>query len=225
MSVGERGPTPGTAPPASNEPGGVRPSFLVDPPEFRWPSLRPVLGVLALFILVGGIAYPLMVDGVERATGAFDPTGAFDRSGDPRALAAYALGQNITNDSLFWLRPSLTDFQLLNFTGETPYGPTDPQLRNLTDHYIELYGLNNTSVPIDLVGNSGSGIDAALTPAAVLVQIPRVSAHTHFTEPFLTEFVMDHVTEPLGGLVGPEYVNVLILDADLIEKIRASGTA
>ena len=207
------------------DPNAPRPSYLAEPPAFRWPSARPVLGMLVLFVLVGGILYPLVVDGVERGTGAWDPAGGFVVGGDPRQLAEYAIGTNITNDSLFWLRPSLTDYNTTLSSGESPYGPTDPNLVNLTEYYVAWYGFNNTTVPLDLVGNSESGLDPDLTPAAVLVQIPRVSAHTHFTQPFLTNFVMEHVTDPTLGLVGPQYVNVLILDADLLLQIRSSGLA
>ncbi|MCI4366630.1 MAG: potassium-transporting ATPase subunit C [Thermoplasmata archaeon] len=135
-------------------------------------------------------------------------------------MASGLIGQNITNESLFWLRPSLINDNGTATSGEAPYGPTDPNLVNLTRYYIGLYGLNNTSVPLDLVGNSESGIDPDLTPAAVLVQIPRVAVHTNLTEHFLTGFVMAHINQPLLGVIGPQYVDVISLDEDLLKVLH-----
>jgi K+-transporting ATPase ATPase C chain len=138
-------------------------------------------------------------------------------------LASGLIGQNITNESLFWLRPSLTDYNTTRSSGEAPYGPTDPNLVNLTRYYIGLYGLNNTSVPLDLVGNSQSGFDPDLTPEAALVQIPRVSAHTNLSVEYLTGFVQDHITQPELGFIGPQYVDVITLDTDLLTVLHGTS--
>lgn len=196
---------------------------LADLPPFRRPGLRPVVGILVLFLLTSGLVYPAIVDGFERATGGLAPSGAFIAGGDPDKIASFAIGQNITNTSLFWLRPSLTDYSFLsNGSGEAPYGPTDPNLLNLTRYYIGVYGLNNTTVPLGLVSNSESGIDPDLTPDAALAQVPRVAFYTHLTEAALTSFVLGHVTMPVLGVIGPEYVNVLILDEDLLHLLAAT---
>lgn len=196
-----------------------------DPPPFELPSWRPIVVVTVLFLLVAGLGYPLAVDGFERVTGAFAPNGAFLPGGAPAGLAANGIGENITNASLFWLRPSQTDYNTTVSSGDSPYGPTDPNLVNLTEYYIALYGLNNTTVPLDLVGNSESGIDPDLTPAAALVQVPRVAANNALTQAYLTTFVMDHVTQPYFGFIGPAYVNVILLDTDLVSLLAHRGGA
>jgi potassium-transporting ATPase KdpC subunit len=206
-------PTPSAAPPRS--PGNQ----LAEPPPFQAPGVRVVLGFLVFAVLVSGVVYPLVVDGIERGTGAFGPTGNFVPGGDPAQLATGLIGENITNASLFWLRPSLTDYNTTLGSGEAPYGPTDPNLVNLTKYYIGVYGLNNTTAPLDLVGNPESGFDPDLSPAAVLVQIPRVAAHTNLTESFLTGFVSSHITQPWFGVLGPQYVDVITLDEDLLHVV------
>jgi potassium-transporting ATPase KdpC subunit len=223
-----RGAEPGKAaavPPAASTATPANPvrthnNALADPPPFQAPPLRVVIGFLVFAIVVSGVVYPLVVDGIERGTGAIGPTGNFVPGGDPTQLASGLIGQNITNESLFWLRPSLTDYNTTLSSGEEPYGPTDPNLVNLTRYYIGLYGLNNTSVPLDLVGNSESGLDPDLSPAAALVQVPRVAAHTNLTEAFLTQFVTAHITQPVLGFIGPQYVDVVTLDLDLLKVLH-----
>lgn len=211
--------TPAATLPAPGAPALTRSNLLADPPPFQAPSLRVVLGFLVFAVLVSGVVYPLVIDGVERGVGSFTPSGAYVAGGDPAQLPYGILGENITNESLFWLRPSLLDYNVTLGSGEAPYGPTDPNLVNLTRYYIAVYGLNNTTAPLDLVGNSESGVDPDLSPAAALVQVPRVAAHTNLTQAFLTQLVQAHVTQPILGIFGPQYVNVITLDLALLEVL------
>lgn len=203
-------------------PGPATPALgsMAPEPPFQWPALRPAIGLVVLFVLVGGIAYPLALTGFVDATGSFDANGHFVAGGNATQLASQLIGQNITNASLFWLRPSLDDYNATVESGESPYGPTDPNLVNLTRYYIAQYGLNNTTAPLDLVSNSESGFDPDLTVPAALVQIPRVALHTNLSEGFLTTFVEDRITQPILGLIGAEYVNVLDLDTALVEFLH-----
>lgn len=215
-------PPPSAPAPVAAPPVLTRSNLLADPPPFQAPPVRVVLGFLVFAIVICGVVYPLVVDGIERGVGSFGPTGDYVPGGDPSQLNSGLLGQNITNESLFWLRPSLIDYNATLSSGEAPYGPTDPNLANLTRYYIGVYGLNNTTVPLDLVGNSESGIDPDLSPAAALVQIPRVAAHTNLSEVFLTQFVTSHITQPILGIIGPQYVDVITLDLALLKVLPAT---
>lgn len=204
------------------EPGSGQ-RLAIEPP-YRPPPIRALLGALALFVLVGGVLYPLAVDGFARGTGGFDSLGVWVPGGDPARLADNAIGQNITDPALFWMRPSLNDYNwtVTSTSGESPPGPTDPALLNLTEYYIGLYGLNDTTAPLQLVSDSESGLDPDLDPAGALIQIPRVSLHSNLTEAFLTAFVEAHVQEPVLGLFGAPYVNVIQLDKLLLPMLSAS---
>jgi len=199
--------------PPPDEPGtyGIAP----DPP-YHPPSLRATLGLLAVVILLGSFALPLAVNGFAALVDSSPAVGAVAGGPDPNDVASALIGQNISNASLFWLRPSLTDFMVTLGSGESPYGPTDPALLNATLAYAAAYGLGNVSAPIDLVTPSASGLDPDLTPGAATIQIPRIANATHLSQAFLLNFVMNHVHLPVLGLVGPTYVNVIELDRDLI---------
>jgi potassium-transporting ATPase KdpC subunit len=213
--AGPKAITVGPAPPSTAvEAGGTVPE-----PPFRWPSWRPAVGLLLIFVLLGGVLYPLALTGFDLGTGSFNANGKFVAGGNATELASELIGQNITNNSLFWLRPSLDDYNATVESGESPYGPTDPNLVNLTEYYIAAYGLNNTTAPIDLVSNSESGFDPDLTVPAALVQIPRVAAADHLTQAYLTTFVDNRITQPVLGFIGAEYVNVIDLDTALLQRL------
>lgn len=193
---------------------------LAPEPPYRPPSVRALVGLLLLAILLGGVAYPAAVTGFAEAVTPQTAGGSLLYSANGTVIGSELIGQNITNTSLFWLRPSLQDYSATLGSGEDPYGPTDPNLLNLTRHYLAADGLNaSTTVPLVLVAPSESGLDPALTPDAVLVQIPRVAHFTHLSSAFLLSFVQAHIQAPIAGFIGPAYVNVITLDVDLLQVL------
>ncbi len=202
------------APAAPGPAGNLAPE-----PPYHPPALRPLLGLLLVTVLIVGVAYPLAVTGFAQVVTPASANGSLLYSANGTAIASKLIGQNITNASLFWLRPSLTDWEVTNGSGESPYGPTDPALLVLLNATIAEYGLTNTTVPLDLVTPSASGIDPDVSEVGALVQIPRVAAHTHLSEAFLLSLVENHVQPPLLGFLGPAYVNVIELDLDLLNVL------
>ncbi|MCI4336775.1 MAG: potassium-transporting ATPase subunit C [Thermoplasmata archaeon] len=196
--------------------GTAGPGTYAPEPPYRRPSMRAAVGLLVIMVVLTGVAYPAAVTGFAQLVTPHTANGSLIDAPNGTAIASSLIGQNITNQSLFWLRPSLTDYSATVSSGESPYGPTDPLLVNLTEYYIGEYGLNGTTAPFDLVSPSESGIDPDLTPAAVLVQIPRVAAASHLSEAYLLDFVNSHLQLPVLGFIGPTYVNVITLDIDLI---------
>jgi K+-transporting ATPase ATPase C chain len=176
-----------------------------DPP-FRWPSGRAVATLLVLTVILLGAAYPLAFSLVAEVATPTTATGA-----------NITLGQNITNPELFWMRPSLIDYAPFTGAGsEVPYGPTNSALYNETEMYIQEYGLENVSVPLNLVSPSESGLDPDITPESALVQIPRVAHFTNLTQGALLQLVNTSIVPPVGGFIGPAYIDVISLDQTLI---------
>lgn len=182
----------------------------------RWPSGRAVVTSLVLLVLLTGAAYPFVF---SEAAYVLTPTTATGGN--------ITLGQNITDPALFWLRPSLIDYQPFTGAGsELPYGPVDPALLNETKAYIAEYGLTNVTVPLNLVSPSASGLDPDITPEAALIQIPRVAHFSNLTVAALMTLVNASIVQPTAGFIGPQYVDVISLDLTLLAvEDRASTSA
>lgn len=189
-------------------------------------ALRPALTLLLLLAIASGVVYPGAITAVAQTLNPTAANGYILHQTNGSAYGSSLLGQNITNPELFWLRASLIDYQpFTGAGGEVSYGPTLPALLNLTRYYIGLYGLSNTTVPLDLVAPSASGLDPDLTPEAVLVQIPRVAHYSGLSQASLLALVQGHVTGAAAGLIGPAFVNVLDLDVALLARLPPGTSA
>ena len=180
---------------------------------------------LVLSIVVTGVVYPLLVTGIADVINPSGAGGSLLRDPNGTVIGSSLIAQNTSAPYLFWSRPSLTDYNT-TLGADTPPGPSDPalgQLINETINYTE-QGWNwnvshNGSLPYWFIAPSASDLDPDLVAPAVLIQVPRVSENTNLSIAFLTNFVNEHITNPLIPYVGVPFVNVLELDIALLPLI------
>jgi potassium-transporting ATPase KdpC subunit len=182
--------------------------------------VRATILFIALSILLSGFAYPAVVVAIAQVIEPDSANGSLLHYANGTVAGSSLIAQNTSASYLFWSRPSLTDYNT-TLGADTPPGPTDPalgQLINETLNYTRQYGnfTVNASIPFWFVAPSASSIDPDLTPAAVLVQIPRVSEYSNLSIAFLTSFVNDHIQNSILPDVGVPYLDVLQLDLDLL---------
>lgn len=201
--------------------------------------VRPTLMLMLVMALLLGLGYPGLGAVVAPYLSSLTDPGSYDGSlieGPNGTSASALLGQNLTclgypnltscpYRGLFWVRPSMTDYEpFLGAGNESPYGATDPALVNETWAFVNESGpFNATSftagcgIPLDLVSQSGSGLDPDVTACAALVQIPRIAFYDNLTQAELISLVNAHTQTSGIPTVGPSYVNVVETDFALIE--------
>lgn len=182
--------------------------------------MRPALMVFLLLTAVTGVIYPLLVTGVAQLVFPEKANGGLIRN-ERGYSGSELIGQPFDDPKYFWGRPSATpDFPYNSASSSgSNLGPSNPALMAAVKARVEALKKadpgNKSSVPIDLVTSSGSGLDPHISPAAAIYQISRVARARGVSEETVRHLV-DRFTEPRQwGFLGEPVVNVLKLNGAL----------
>lgn len=170
------------------------------------------LRLLAVLTVLTGLLYPLAVWTVGRVFFPDTAEGSLLRR-EGRVVGSALLAQKTTDPRYFSPRPSAGDFATVA-SGASNLPWSSPHLAGAVAEHRATFG-GAADLPPDLLTASGSGLDPHLSPAAVLVQTPRVSATRHLTDAqqdTLRELIA-RLTE--GGQISPARVNILRLNLAL----------
>jgi K+-transporting ATPase ATPase C chain len=187
-------------------------------------DLRAAVVLLGALALLTGIVYPLAVTGIAQVVFPSAANGSL-LVVDGRVRGSSLIGQPFSAPGYFWNRPSATSPVPYNAAASagSNLGPTNPALMAAVQERVTALraadpGLTGP-VPVDLVTASASGLDPDISPAAALVQVPRVARARGLREELLHQLVRTHIESRAFGFVGEPRVNVLALNLAL-DRLR-----
>ncbi|WP_438432983.1 potassium-transporting ATPase subunit KdpC [Gorillibacterium sp. sgz500922] len=191
--------------------------------ESKGSYLFGVIRISLIFIVLCGIAYPLASTGLAQVLMPDQANGSVLKNAAGQAVGSELIGQNFTDPRYFHGRVSSIEYKA-EASGSNNYAPSNPALLQRTQDTIAQWQADNPGValdrlPVDLVTNSGSGLDPHISPQAAEVQIPRVSKATGLSAEELTKLVNRHTEGRDLGLFGEKRVNVLKLNLALSEEL------
>jgi len=190
-----------------------------------WKWVLTGLRMLAVFTLLTGLIYPLLITGVAQLLFPAQANGSLvTKNGSP--VGSRLIGQNFTEDKYFHGRPSAAGKDGYDGTASagSNLGPTNKTLLQAVEERLSQVrqgnGLSQAApVPADLVLASASGLDPHITPAAAYLQAARV-ARARGRDVAEVERLIEAQTEGrLASVLGEERVNVLELNLALDESI------
>ena len=203
----------------------------VDATQGLW---RPALVLFAVLSLITGLAYPLLVTGVAQTLFPHAARGSLIvRNGE--VVGSTLIGQAFSAPGYFWSRPSATSPAPYNAgsSGGSNLGPLNPALAEAVKARIEALreadrGLapgsadpgTATSVPIDLVTSSASGLDPHISRAAADYQAARVARARGLPLPQVQALIEQHTQGVWLGFLGEPRVGVLELNLALDALVK-----
>ena len=192
-------------------------------------EIRPAIVLLLALTLITGLAYPLAMTGIAGVLFPRQAQGSLIEK-DGKVVGSALIGQEFKDDKYFHGRPSATTAPDPNDSTKTvpaPYnaansggsnlGPTSKALNDRIKEDVEKLKAENlgSSVPVDLVTTSASGLDPDISPEAALFQVPRVAKARNMPEERVRDLVNKTTQGRLLGLLGEPRVNVLALNLAL----------
>jgi K+-transporting ATPase ATPase C chain len=187
--------------------------------------LRPALVLTLLLSALLGLVYPLAVTGLAQTVFPTAANGSLVTKRD-QVVGSSLIGQEFTAARYFHARPSATsapDPDDATKTVDAPYNAANSSGSNLGPTSEKLIaaikerasGFEAQPVPADLVTTSASGLDPHISPAAALIQVPRVASARGIPEPEIAALVTRSIEGRTFGILGEPRVNVLELNLAL----------
>lgn len=177
-----------------------------------------------LMILLCGLAYPLASTGIAQVLFPQQANGSMLRDAEERVVGSELIGQSFTDSAFFQGRVSSVDYNGVG-SGSSNYAPSNPALIQRVKDSIADWQKHNpdvpvSQVPVDLITNSGSGLDPHISPQAARVQIPRISGLTGIPQDQLRALVQEQTEGRNAGVFGEPRVNVLKLNLALEAQMK-----
>lgn len=184
--------------------------------------LPRALAVLAVATLALGVAYPAVVTLVGQVCFPYQANGSVIEK-DGQEVGSALLGQDFTDAGHLWGRPA-TSSDTSSYTDASgnavAYGspsnvsPASASYGQTVSERVTAIraadpARGDDAVPVDLVCESGSGLDPDISPAAAEYQVPRIASATGLSEDAVRQIISQNTQGRLLGVLGEERVNVL----------------
>jgi K+-transporting ATPase ATPase C chain len=182
--------------------------------------LRPALTLFIALSVITGLAYPALVTVAAKAAFSEQATGSLVKKGT-QTVGSELIGQAFSDPAHFWGRPSATSPMSHNASssGGSNLGPSNIALRDAVKERVEaLHQVdpeNQSTIPVDLITASASGLDPHISVAAARYQIPRIAKVRKLSNSQLNNLIEHHTQGIWLGFLGEPRVNVLKLNLAL----------
>ena len=194
-------------------------------------TIVSALLITVLLMVVCGLVYPLVVTGISQVLMHDKASGSLIRvDGEP--VGSAIVGQALNAPYFMQGRPSAVGYntfdkekpQELPSSGSHNYASSNPALEERMEADIEAFlsshpGVKREDIPVDLVTESGSGLDPHISVESAMIQLPKISSESGLSIETLEEIVEKCREGKLLGIFGNDKVNVLKVNLEIAKNM------
>ena len=177
--------------------------------------------IFLIFTVICGIVYTGVVTGIAQLIFPDKANGSIIEV-DGKKYGCELLGQQYTDDAHMWGRIMNIDVstykdengKTLMYASPSNLSPASEEYKALVAERVENLrkanpDMDETTIPVDLVTCSGSGLDPHISPAAAEYQVVRIAKANQMTEDEVREIIDKCTDDRFLGVFGEKTVNVL----------------
>lgn len=176
--------------------------------------------MVVLLTLIGGVMYPAVVTVIGQALWPEESNGSLVKVNDT-IVGSALLAQSFKQPKYFWPRPSASNYGTLP-SGASNLGPTSAELlKQIAERRRSLSAANPnapSSIPIDALTASASGLDPHISLQSATMQVERVGRARGLSDSKkvdLMALINNHYENRQLRIFGEPRINVLLLNLEL----------
>lgn len=184
-------------------------------------TFSKALIIFAIFTVICGVLYTGLVTAAAQALFPQKANGSIIIV-DGKKYGSELLGQRFTDNGHMWGRVMNLDAatfkdadgKTLLYSAPSNLSPASEEYKKLVAERVAKIRAahpekGDVPIPVDLVTNSGSGLDPHISPAAAEYQVARIAKARGVSENKVRAIIQKCTTDKFLGVMGEETVNVL----------------
>lgn len=184
----------------------------------------PGFRLLLVVIVLCGVLYPALTVLLNQSLFPAQANGSLIYV-DNQAMGSEWVGQKFGGMDYFHSRPSAADYQPFDLGGSN-LAPSNPELAEKVakraTQLLESTSAQEGEMPVDMLMESGSGLDPHISPLAAQIQIDRVADQRNLPKETVQTLVEQYTQYPTFKILGQPRVHVLKLNIALDHLSKAN---
>lgn len=199
----------------------------------RIKQLKTPFILSVLLIVLCGFVFPVIMTGISQVLFNKQANGSLITIND-KVYGSELVGQYFTDERFMKSRPSAIDYNTAETeeavksnlgSGSDNLALSNEELARRIEADVNSFleqhpDVDRTNIPVDLVTQSGSGLDPDISLESAKIQLPVLVEKTGISEAKLEEIIDRHTKGKFLGVFGEKRVNVLLVNIEIAKELK-----
>lgn len=188
--------------------------------------VKPATLVTVVMIILCGFIYPLVITGISQLIMPNKANGSLITVAGA-TIGSNIVGQEFTEPYFFHSRPSAVNYNTYEkgteeslASGANNYGNSNPALIERVEADIDTIlmknpGVTESDIPIDMITQSGSGLDPHISLENARLQVGRIAEASGLPVDLIESIIEKNTEKKILGIFGTDKLHVLRANLDI----------